>query len=230
VNFTQKMATHEDLPLNVLEDAAATEVRTRIAAEGLMLTEDEASVGMAKVEGHLVDRAVAITGLYRERVAPAIQPVLVEQFVRIELPGRDFDLNGKLDLVDDQRQIRDIKTASRRKAQDEVDRSDQLTYYYAAHAKATGESAAGVVLDVLVDKARPEVQRLVSTRGDADKRVLLNKLNAMMHGVAQGVFHPAPVGSWWCSLKFCGYASTCPYFNSERKAAAEAIDFGGALS
>lgn len=227
VNFTQKITTHEDLPSADLEEAAAGHVDSTIAGEGLMLAPGEESQGMAKVRGHIVDRAVVLTRMFRERVAPAVQPVLVERFVRIELPGRPFDLNGRLDLVDDKDVIHDIKTATRRKNQDEVDRSDQLTYYYAAAAKETGRHAAGVALDVLIDKARPEVQHLTSTRGENDKRVFLNRLNAMAGGVAAGVFPPAPLGSWWCSPKWCGYFNSgCPFVNAERKAAAEANDFG----
>lgn len=225
VNFRQKIESREDMNVADLQGVAAAHVDATIAGEGLMLSPDEEARGMAKVKGELVDRAVALTAVFRREVAPTVQPVLVEEFVRIDLPRHSHDLNGRLDLVDDARRVRDIKTSSRRKSQDDVDRSDQLTYYAAAASrKLGGEPITNVVLDVLVDTKVPAVQRLTSTRTDADKRVFLAKLTTVMDAINKDVFPPAPVGSWWCSFKFCGYAGSCPYFNSERKAAAEGMD------
>jgi len=224
VNFRQKIVSHEDLNVADLQEVAAAHVDTTIAGEGLMLSPDEESRGMAKVKGELVDRAVVLTGVFRREVAPTVQPVLVEEFVRIELPRHTHDLNGRLDVVDDGNRVRDIKTSGRRKSQDDVDRSDQLTYYAAAASRKMGKPITDVVLDVLVDTKTPAVQRLTSTRTDADKRVFLAKLTTVMDAINKGVFPPAPVGSWWCSYKFCGYAGSCPFFNSERRSAAEEND------
>lgn len=223
VNFAQKIETRCDLPLQALTEAAADHVGTTIANDGLLLTPEEASVGMARVKGEIVDRAVTLTRVFHRQVAPAIQPILTERFVRIELPDRSHDLLGRLDVADENDFVRDLKTAGRRKAQDEIDRSDALTYYYVAFKQETGRSARGVVLDVLLDQRTPGVQTLRSERTDADKQVFLNRLNAMLAGVKAGSFPPAPVGAWCCSPRFCGYfMNGCPYVNSDRKAAAEA--------
>jgi len=62
---------------------------------------------------------------------------------------------------------------------------------------------------------------------EAYRRLWLGRLlsstpiNAVVDGVKKGVFHPAPIGSWWCSPRFCGYWFSCPFINSERQAAAE---------
>lgn len=222
VNFRQKIESHQDLPLADLESAAADHVDSTIATEGMMLSPEETTRGLDKVKGELVDRAVGLTRVFHKHVAPTVQPVLVEKFVRIELPRHTHDLLGRLDVADDQDQIRDIKTSGRRKPQDEVDRSDQLTFYHAAFKRETGRAPKGVILDVLVDTKTPAVQRLTSERTDQDKQVFLNRLNAMLGGVKAGVFPPAPLGHWCCSPRFCGYWFTCPYVNSARQAAAEA--------
>lgn len=222
VNYSQKIKTHADLPLVDLTEAAADEISSAIGKDGLMLTEDETAAGLQAVKGKIVDSAVSLVGVFHADVAPGVQPVLVERFVRIELPNHSHDLNGRLDVADDQDRIRDIKTATRRKVQDEVDRSDQLSYYHAAFKHVTGRSANGVVMDVLLDQKKPGLQTLVSTRDDKDRQVFLNRLNAMLAGVKAGAFVPAPVGFWCCSPRFCGWWHSCPYVNSERKSAAEA--------
>jgi len=227
VNYAQKVESHVDLPLGDLEQAAAAEVDTRVAGEGLMLTPEEEQRGAARVRGEVVDRAVVLTGLYHKQVAPGVQPVMVERTVRIALPGRPYDFNGRLDVVDSTGSVRDTKTSSKRKQQSEVDRSDALTYYYAAYAHEVGSLPRNVVLDVLIDKARPEVQQLTSTRTARDTQVFVNRVNAMLAGVEAQVYPPAPLGHWVCSPRFCGYWWSCPYVNSERSAAAEAAESAG---
>jgi len=226
VNFRQKVASHVDLPASEMLEAAAAHVDATVKAEGLLLGPDEAQRGVAAVKDEIVDRAVVLTELFARRVAPAVQPALVEQFVTIELPGHERDLLGRLDVVDVGDRIRDLKTGARRKTQNDVDRSDQLTYYDAAFRKLTGRAPAGVTMDVLLDQKRPDVQTLHSDRSDTDRQVFLNRLNAMLAGVKAGSFPPAPLGAWCCSPKWCGYWHSCSYVNSERKAAAEANDFG----
>jgi hypothetical protein len=222
VNYAQKVESHADLPASDLVAAAAAHVGDVIQNEGLMLAPDETARGVAKVKGEIVDRAVVLTKLFAERVAPSVQPALVEQFVTIELPNHTHDLLGRLDVTDTGDRIRDLKTAGRRKTQDDVDRSDQLTYYDAAFRKLTGRAPAGVTMDVLLDLKKPDVQTLHSSRDDKDRQVFLNRLNAMLAGVKAGSFPPAPLGAWCCSPKWCGYWFTCGFVNAERKAAAEA--------
>lgn len=224
VNFTQKISSREDLPVDVLTDAAAQEVDVVVAGEGIALTPEETGRGVARVKDEIRDRAVALARLLHKRIAPTIQPVLVERFVKLELPRHSHDLTGRLDLADEAGFIRDLKTASRSKNADEVAQSAQLTYYAAAYKRLMQKEPAGVTLEVLVDKARPAVQRLEATRTVADKRVFLNKINAMLAGLKAGVFLPAAPGSWACSPRYCGYWSTCPYVNAERKAAAQATE------
>lgn len=226
VNYKQKIESREDLDAKVMQEAAAAEVHEIVATEGLSLLPEEATRGLARVKGEIVDRAVALTRSVREHVAPKVQPVLVEQFVRIPLAGRPFDLLGRLDVADDRDLVRDLKTSSRRKSQDELDRSPQLVFYHAAFRHVTGRPAAGTVLDVLVEtKTRtPAVQTLTGMPTEADRKVFLARLNAVVDGTARGAFPPAPVGAWWCSPRWCQWWGTCPFVNGERAAAAEAND------
>ena len=222
VNYRQKLESRADLPVPDLQEAAASHGQEMVARDGLMLAPDEATKGMAKVRGEILDRAVVLTGLFAQRVAPSVQPVLVEEGIGIELPNCSHDLFGRLDVTDEENRVRDLKTAGRRKNADEVQRSDQLTFYHLAFQRKMGRPPAGVRLDVLVDKARPEVQTLEAERTPRDAAVFVSRLNAVLSGIKTGSFPPAPIGAWCCSARYCGYWFTCPYVNSERQAAAEA--------
>ena len=224
VNFKQKVVTEHDLPVRDMTEAAVAHVQGTVKAEGLLLTREEAARGVRAVEGDLIDRAVALTELLAKRVTPSIQPALVEQRVVIQLPHHRFDLLGYLDVADSEGRVRDLKTSGRRKTQDEVDRSDQLTFYDLGYRALTGRPPAGVTMDVLLDQKRPDVQTLHAVRDEHDHRVYLNRLNSAVAGVAAGSFPPAPLGAWWCSPRFCGYWQTCPYVNSERASAAQEVD------
>lgn len=220
VNNRQKIESGVDLPESDLVDAATTEFDTAIKADGLGLSVEENAIGATKVVGQAKDASVSLTRVYRRLVAPAISPVLVEEFVRVELATASHDLLGKLDVVDAQGRVRDLKTSGRKKSQADVDESDQLTYYDMAVEKLTGKPSAGVVMDVLVETKVPDVQMLTSFRTARDREVYLSKLNAVLGGIKAGIFLPATPGHWVCTQKFCGYWNTCPFVNSERKAAA----------
>ena len=224
LNYRQKVTTGTDLPVPDLQEAAVAHVGDMVGREGLLLAPDEATQGMAKVRGQIIDRATVLTGLFAQQVAPKVQPALVEQYVTIPLPNHTHDLVGYMDVVDTTDTVRDLKTSVRRKAQSDVDRSDQLTFYALAYQHLAKRPARGVTMDVLVDKGRPEVQTLHAVRTPRDVAVFVNRLNAVIAGVKAGSFPPAPLGSWTCSPKFCGYWNTCPYVNAERTDAAEAVD------
>ena len=221
VNYRQKRETRADLPVPDLQEAAAAHVQEMVGREGLMLAPDEATKGMAKVRGEILDRAVVLTGLFAQRVAPGVQPVLVEESVSIELPNCSHDLFGRLDATDEQDRVRDLKTAGRRKGADEVERSDQLTFYHLAFQRKLGRAPSSVRLDVLVDKGNPEVQVLEAQRTPLDAAIFVARLNAVLGGIKAGSFPPAPIGAWCCSPRYCGYFMTCPYVNAARIAAAE---------
>lgn len=230
VNFGQKVESRSDLPAKVLCEAAVEHVEATVRKDGLFLTPEEESIGAQAIVGRAKDSAVALTNLYARDIAPRVQPIMVEEFVRIPIPRCSHDLLGRLDVVDDQDQVVDLKTSSRRKTQEDVDRSDQLTFYDAAVEYRLERKCRGVRLEVMVETKVPTVQTLRSERTRRDRDVLLGKINSMIAGIQASVFLPAAAGSWCCSPRFCGYWHSCPYVNTERKAAADAAAesiFGG---
>jgi len=219
VNYEQKIESHEDLPEAQLLEAAATGFE-EAAAGGVFFAPDEASA-VDKTLATAKDLAIGMTRAFRREIAPKVQPKLVQPWFRIEIPKASHDLLGRIDVADAEGWVRDTKTSGKRKYQDEIDRSDQMTFYALGHRQLTGERPAGVAMDVLIGTKVPSAQILTSTRDEKDVRVLLNRVNAMLAGVKAGSFPPCAVGSWCCSPKYCGYAKDCPYYNYARSCAAE---------
>ena len=224
-NYRAKLESGEDLPVDVLKDVAATEFSGRLMAEGVTLHPEEQAKGKDVVIGQAKDSAVRLTEVYRYEVAPEVQPAIVEETVRIEIPRSNIALVGRIDVATTDGTIAELKTSGKRWNQDAADNLLQLSWYGMAYRHKTGNEPSGYRIDVLVDLVKgPIRQPLTTTRTTRDLEVLLARINAMTAAMKTGVLTPAPMGAWWCSTKWCGFAHICPFYNADRKAAAEAND------
>lgn len=215
VNFSQKIESHVDLSVSDIKDAAAAAFEEEVRGS-YVLTADEVSRGPKLVVAEAKDETVALAELHAREQAPDYQPIAVERECRIVFPNSTHDLLGFIDLEDDQDRVVDFKTANKRKNQDEVDASLQLTVYAAAHRLRYGRDASEVRLDTVVKNKKPVRQVLVSHRDQADFQVLVNRVNAVLGGLKAGIFAPATPGAWWCGPKWCGYWHTCSYVNNSK--------------
>ena len=164
------------------------------------------------------ESTIELATLYAIKIAPQYQPVLVEQPVTIPLESTTHDLLAVLDLVDDADVITDFKTTGRRMAAEDAHHSTQLTIQAAAFHSYAGHAASGLQLHVVQTWGkRPSQRKIPTTRGARDFAVLAARVNAALTTISVGAFMPAPVGAWWCSPKWCGYWSTCPYVNGDRR-------------
>lgn len=219
-NFSQKIESHQDLPKADIIDAAVAGYEEELDG-GYLLTADEEAIGAKNVLGKAKDEVAALAEVHADQQAPDYQPIAVEKRILIPFPSASHDMLGYIDLVDDRRRVTDFKTAARKKNQAEVDNSTQLSIYAAAYQVEHGEPPAEVRLDIMLKTKKPGRQVLTSTRTQRDFEVLVNRINTMLYALEKGVFMPAPVGSWCCSPKFCGYWHSCPHVNAQRAAAAE---------
>ncbi len=219
-NNRQKIDSHADLPADQIVEVAVAGFEAELTG-GYALTDDEVSIGAAKVLGDAKDTTAQLAGLYANEQAPDYQPVAVEHATRIVFPNATHDLLAITDLRDDHDRVTDFKTAARSMPASAVLESTQLTIYAAAFQIEHQRPPAEVRLDVAVKTKVPKRQLLKSERNQADFRALVHRVNEMLRTVEAGIFLPAPVGSWQCSPKWCGYWSTCRFVNSERRTAAE---------
>jgi hypothetical protein len=219
-NFKQKIESREDLPATDIIELAAVAFDTEKSG-GYMLTDEEASAGAAKILGAAKDQLIQLASVHAAEQAPDYQPVVVEHVTRIVFPNATHDLVAVTDLRDDKGRVTDLKTAARKKPQSDADSSMQLTIYAAAYRLELGEMPAEVRLDSLIKTKTPGRQVLRSTRTTADFQAMINRVNVTLDAINKGSFPPASPGSWNCSPRWCGFWATCPYVNSERRAAAE---------
>jgi hypothetical protein len=219
-NFRQKISSHADMPVAQIVDAAVAGFEDALAG-GYMLSAEEQAQGAKTVLGTAKDQVAVLAQVHAEQQAPDYQPIAIEKEILIPFPRATHNILGYIDLTDDRRRVVDFKTAAKRKPQKDADESLQLTIYAASFQIDTGSPPAEVRLDTLVKTTNPARQVLTSQRGPADFAVLINRINVMLAAVKAGIFPPAPIGSWKCCPKWCGYFDTCPYVNHERRQAAE---------
>jgi len=184
INHEQKLQTQEDLPVADLTDAARDHYVRLITDEGVFIPKDQiAEKDTLLAKGR--DAAIRLTELYRVSLAPAIQPLLVEEKMTMDA-GLDLPLQGTIDVLTTDNWLPDLKTADKSKGPKEADYSLQLTFYARLVAHQTGKW--------LEDWAN-----------------LLLRINLMLAQVQTGLFPPCDPSAWICSPQWCGYFWTCTY-------------------
>jgi hypothetical protein len=209
INHEQKLHTKADLPVSDLQDAARDHYVKQIKEEGVFIPRDQLLEKDRLLAGGL-ETAVRLTKLYRESLAPAIQPALVEEPLTIDT-GLDLPLRGTIDVLTEDHWLPDLKTADKSKGPKDAACSLQLTFYAGLVAHQTGKWPEKVSLEVLVNTKDPKLQSLPTTRGPEDWANLLLRIRLMLAQIRAGLFPPCDPGAWSCSPSWCGYFWTCKY-------------------
>lgn len=215
-NFRQKLESREDLPAGEIVEVAVEKIRTE-AAGGVMLTEDEVARGLKAVIAEAIDETARYARAHAELQAPDYQPLIVEERISIPSGLEGVELQGTIDLLDDQQRLVDLKTKAKTPAERDVHVSPQLTLYSALAKARTKQEPKSVRQDVLVGLKRGVERRVLeTTRGPADYAALAQRLTAMDASIKAGHFPPASPEHWACSPSYCGYYRTCRFVNPNR--------------
>ena len=209
LDLQRKINTGRLLRADEVKDAARDGINGAWQ-QGVRLVEEELKESAKKLKGDAVDQAVALSVLHHDELAPAIKPVQVERFFRLELQGYPMDLVGRID-IEEKETIRDTKTASKSPQEDEAHISDQLTIYALGVKATTGVLPKRLYLDYLIKTKIPKVVVQETIRADGDFNRIFRLIERGIEVIDKGAFMPNPSG-WWCSNRFCGYwADTCPF-------------------
>ena len=192
-----------------LQDAARDHYVTLIREEGVFIPKEQLP-DKDKLLAAGLDATVRLTALYRESLAPAIQPLLVEERMTCEA-GLGLFLQGTIDVFTTDHWLPDLKTADKSKGPKDADYSLQLTFYAGLVAHQTGNWPQKVSLEVLVNNKEPKLQSLPTTRGPEDWTNLLHRVQLMLSQIETGLFPPCDPSAWICSPNWCGYFWTCTY-------------------
>jgi hypothetical protein len=209
LNHEQKLHTQTDLPLADLQDAARDHYVTLIKEDGVFLPKEQLS-DKDKLLAAGLDATVRLTTLYREALAPSIQPLLVEEPLTCEV-GLALPLKGTIDVLTTDHWLPDLKTADKSKGPKEADYSLQLTFYAGLVAQRTGTWPQRISLEVLVNTKAAKLQSLPTSRGPEDWRNLVQRVHLMVAQMEAGLFPPCDPSAWICSPTWCGYFGTCTY-------------------
>lgn len=212
INFKQKIKSFQDLPKASIIEAAVSGFETRFKKEGVALTAEEEKIGLDLVIGKAKDRTAVLAGMVADYVAPAHQPVIVEQDQRIELMS-NLDLWVKLDMINTRNEIVDYKSSKRSLNQADIDQDIQYTLYALTQKSITKADPGPIVIENLVDTGKnTKYNPMTTSRNISHFKKAIEQINIFIAGLKSGVFLPAEKGSWYCNEEHCGYARTCKFY------------------
>jgi hypothetical protein len=211
-NFDQKKETRVDLPKKEIVEASAEAFDDRInntEGFGLWISPPEKKIGRKKVIGEEKDRTVALAGLFSDKMAPTVQPDIVEAKGEVQIT-KDLSFVGFIDLIEQER-VRDLKTSAKSYNPNNTHQDFQLTSYAVLYRASQGSWPKALVHDVLVSTKTPKYQVLQTVRDEGDARAWLEIVVAIYNQIQAGVFMPAVPGAWKCSKKWCPAWGSCRY-------------------
>lgn len=194
VNFRQKIATFEDMPVDECLDVFSDEWEMRLSGEEAIDWENR-SPGFHKDEG------VSLVKEYMLSTSFAVQPAKVEETLVSEIAGVTFLCVP--DMEDVRKIVIDHKTSARAYSQGDVDKDLQA----GAEAFALGRP---IVFHnhVAVKTKVPHIQVVKSYRTHTDVEWWVEMATLVVAQMRTGIAPPNPNG-WHCSPRFCGFWGLC---------------------
>jgi len=222
-DMTAKLATGENWPLSLVEDAFSTDYDAKWREGFSILKENEEDPGAAK------DQQIRVIRKYSLDLAPLIEPVMVEQSFIIEVDGILY--SGTLDLASIDRlfvnpetiretiKVRDWKNTAQ-KPSDTSKYVFGMIGYALGFRAITGTVEDEVQLDYLVRYKKQEPGYFpVSSGGPVGPRAIegfATTLRDVRDSIMKGSFFPAGLQNGACS--WCGYREICPAYAAARLA------------
>lgn len=212
-DLTEKKDTGSLLADSDVKDIARDSTVEEWNSGDVQMSEEDKEDGWTAKQGDAVDAAVDLASLHHEKNAPSIEPTHIQRAWVLDTP-LGIQLAGTIDIQEGMRSIRDTKTSGKSPNKDTAALSLQLTTYAMAVNALDGGIPAKVGLDYLVRTPKRKELKLVqleSVRRPEDFQHLVNRVQIAAKIIESGIFTPAPIDSWVCSKRFCGYWETCPY-------------------
>jgi len=195
-NYRQKMRTRQDLPVSQIVDMFSDRWEHQVEEVAF---DDQDKLGLLKDEG------IRLLDLYHKTVAPTVQPVEVERQFLVETGATRLPLMGFIDLIDDQGNIVDHKTAKRSYPERAAEKDIQLTAYAMAYRRLFGKDERSVRFDVMVRNKQPKMQQLSATRTQEDIDRFLAIAEQIERGINAEIFYPNE--GYVCG--YCGFGEIC---------------------
>lgn len=201
INYKQKIDSHEDLKTSDVMEVVADEF-TKLVSDVEVAPDEDV--------GKELDEAVGMGKAYHEEIAKTVQPLAVEQEIRIQ--HNDFTLQGYIDVIEEGGIIRDTKTKTRLPEQSEVDKDLQLSAYAYLYRSALEVKEKGIRLDCILrggKKVKPSTNTITTYRDDSDVERYRKIAEKVHEAIRNEMFYPNHHEGWVCSPAYCGYWKEC---------------------
>jgi RecB family exonuclease len=209
-NYSQKIETFTDEPLDVIEDVYHEDFEAR--KDETDWQDNDPSEVHSKGRG--------LIKVYRDRLAPVTIPVAVQKEYNVSFGNTPFTFKAFVDLIAWQNEgpdwegeyiIIDNKTSAKTPAQSQIDRGSQLTAYAGVYRMLNGQpdGFTPVGIDALVSTKEPKAVQLRSTRCEVDIQRYFKTVQAVYENICTGAFVPVEADNWVCDPKWCGYFGIC---------------------
>ena len=222
VNFTQKIESHEDIPVADVEQAFAAAFDEELDMAG----------GAGEIDwrestaGTVLDQGVALVSTYHRQVSPRVQPTAVEERFDLEIPGVSVPYIGYIDVSEEGQSIERKTAAQRAKTIPPHYRLQTVTYALARQlpvevhistrtkqpAVVTAQEEPGLLLPFTSQVAQ-QAERVIQNRA--------RHLLALWHDFGLDQPWPDAIGTmaWHTPIcELCGWgptaANTCPWWAS----------------
>lgn len=212
VNLKQKVESQTDLAQDQTMDAARDSVNDAFDVAEIMMDDDFAGKPREVARGQAVDISVSCAELDYRTFQVGIMPKEVEVVKRVEFPQLGMDLVGKLDVVDLDDWIHDLKTGKRAKNERFVQTDPGLTTYGVLKYCTDGSLPNGYTVENVVAGSKGvRALTFTATRTEEQLNRMLARYHAAMLLIKAGRFIPCSPGFWKCDPRYCGYHPTCEF-------------------
>ena len=173
--------------------------------------------------------------LYHEQHAlKEPKPIAIEREAKLRITGMPWVFKGYLDReIEDPLSgqiVKDMKMSGK-KADAKVPGTDTQVDSYLLLRRAEGNPAARFDFDRMVRTQTPSVQIQPAVRSDTQLDAFLRRLLSTAGDIAMRVeydkWEGAVPGSWYCSERWCGFWSECPFGGLAATRAAQATRAAG---
>ena len=208
-NFLQKIETKEDIPLEEIKTTFSDIWDTE--KYSIAWTPEELNNSSPKkAEGIFKDKGISLVSVFHIEQAPQIFPVQVEDKFTVEFIGDFPNLTGRIDRIDVNDEIAELKFVSKSPQTDDIKNDIQLTIYDLGFRSKYNRKPSRLKKQWAISTKEPKtITQVCEPRSEDKINRLLFRLERAITGIKKGVFQPAPINAWWCNQKWYGYYLTC---------------------
>lgn len=215
-NLRNKIEKETMLPRGEVAEIAENSFMNSYENQEIMLDEEEA-LNVKETIGKASTMAANLAILHYDNLAPTMNPVAVEEKFVIEMNGYPIDLAGTKDIREADSTIRDTKTTSKKQPENSA-LNLQMAMYSLSEKTERGALPKEFKFDYLIKTKIPKVQVCSVVPTDNMLKPLYFRIENFIQLIesvkeGKGCFTPADPSSWVCTKKYCGYATTCPYWS-----------------